>query len=64
MEFKNFTKKIHCRVIPMTRDKLVWLNNNFLIHFSYYNIFGDLRLAMRRLLPPLLVNQFTLLGQP
>lgn len=26
MEFKNFTKKIHCRVIPMTRDKLVWLD--------------------------------------
>ena len=33
--FKNFTEKIRCRVIPITRDRRVWLDEKIVGDDSY-----------------------------
>ena len=33
--FKNFTEKIRCRVIPVTRDRRVWLDEQVVDDDSY-----------------------------
>ena len=33
--FKNFTEKIRCRVIPITRDRRVWLDEKVIDDDSY-----------------------------
>ena len=33
--FKNFTEKIRCRVIPITRDRRVWLDEKIVDDDSY-----------------------------
>ena len=33
--FKNFTEKISCRVIPITRDRRVWLDEKVVDDDSY-----------------------------
>ena len=38
--FKNFTEKIRCRVIPITRDRRVWLDEK-IVDDDLYCVFYE-----------------------